>query len=79
MYSIIRCVFLECGLGLGNSGCQTRRFFTYKCGMIDVTLSPLNTNDYCQWSISVDDGYFIKLTFEAFNIPDIGRIICSSW
>ena len=61
----------ECGMGLGDSGCGTRRTFTSECGAIDVKKGP-DINTACEWLIDVPEGKLVNLTFHDFTIEDTG-------
>ena len=60
----------ECGLGLGASGCGTRREFTSLCGEIYVTQGPM-PGALCEWQIALPAGNLVNLTFTQFSLPDL--------
>ncbi|CAD5116857.1 DgyrCDS5699 [Dimorphilus gyrociliatus] len=64
-----------CGLGIGNSGCGTKRSFTSKCGSFEVDQK--SERSTCDWLITTDTNHKINVSFIQFNIPDGGRD-CSS-
>ena len=58
-------------MGIGDSGCGTRRTFTSKCGTIDVKKGPSAATP-CEWLVDVPHGHVINLTFVEFSIEDKG-------
>jgi len=61
-----------CGLGVGTSGCNTRRYFGSRCGNIDITSGPSTDVAACHWSIDVAAGFVVNLTFLQFHTHDSG-------
>ena len=69
-------VCLGCGLGRGESGCDTPSQFNAECGTINVTRGPENdAGDTCEWTIEVQDGHIINVTLSQFHMDDTGKNI----
>ena len=71
--AVIICYFhVECGAGIGDSGCGTRQHFTSDCGQIIINQGP-NPGSVCQWYIEAAQGQKINLEINKFDIEDSGK------